>query len=173
MGSWEEQVRQFMLEEKEDDNELFFVLIPALLLGIQEEKRPVHNCSLLGRIKVREILKGHEKWCRFEFHMEPKIFRATTNFLKRENLLRDTRGIAIEKQLGMFMYMLSHNASTDMICKAFQHSGEIIHRKISEVFDIIPALTHRFVRLPSDNHTHPKIATDPRFMPFFQVRHTN
>jgi hypothetical protein len=43
MGSWEEQVRQFMLEEEEDDNELFFVLIPALLSGIQEEKRQVHN----------------------------------------------------------------------------------------------------------------------------------
>jgi hypothetical protein len=173
MGSWEEQVRQLMLEEEEDDDELFSVLIPALLLDIQEEKRPVHNSSLPGCIKVREILEGHEKWCRFEFCMEPEIFRATTKFLRRENLLRDTRGVAIEEQLGMFMYMLSHNASTDMICKAFQHSGETVHRKISEVFDIIPALTHRFVRLPSDNHTHLKIATDPRFMPFFQVRHTN
>jgi hypothetical protein len=105
--------------------------------------------------------------------MEPEIFRATTNFLRWENLLCDTRGVAIEEQLGMFMYILSHNASTDMICKAFQHSGETIHRKISEVFDIIPALTHRFVRLPSDNHTHPKIAAGPHFMPFFQVRHTN
>jgi hypothetical protein len=143
-----------MLEEEEDHDELFFVLIPALLLGIQEEKRPVHNSSLPDHIKVREILKGHEKWCRFEFRMEPEIFRVTPNFLRQENLLRDTRGVAIEEQLGMFMYMLSHNASTDMICKAFQHSGEIVHRKISEVIDIIPALTHRFVRLPRYNHTH-------------------
>ncbi|KAL6838216.1 hypothetical protein ACP4OV_031964 [Aristida adscensionis] len=168
MGSWEEKVTQFMLEEEEDDDELFFVLIPALLSGIQEEKRLVRNSSLPGRIKVREILEGHEKWCRFEFRMEPEIFRATANFLRRENLLRDTRGVAVEEQLGMFMYMLSHNGSTDMICKAFQHSGETVHRKITEVFDIIPALTHRFVRLPSSNHTHAKIATDPRFMPFFQ-----
>jgi hypothetical protein len=173
MGSWEEQVRQFILEEEEDDNELFFVLIPALFSGIQEEKRPVHNSSLPGRIKVREILEGHEKWCRFEFRMEPEIFKATTNFLRRENLLHDTRGVAIEERLGMFMYMLSHNASTDMICKTFQHSGETVHRKISKVFDIIPVLTHRFVRLPSDNHTHPNIAIYPYFMPFFQVRHTN
>ncbi|KAL6843069.1 hypothetical protein ACP4OV_027143 [Aristida adscensionis] len=168
MSSWEEKVTQFMLEEEEDDDELFFVLIPALLSGIQEEKRPVHNSSLPGRIKVREILEGHEKWCRFEFRMEPEIFRATANFLRRENLLRDTRGVAVEEQLGMFMYMFSHNGSTDMICKAFQHSAETVHRKITEVFDIIPALTHRFVRLPSSNHTHAKIATAPRFMPFFQ-----
>ncbi|KAL6851859.1 hypothetical protein ACP4OV_020044 [Aristida adscensionis] len=168
MGSWEEKVTQFMLEEEEDDDELFFVLIPALLSGIQEEKRLVHNSFLPGRIKVKEILEGHEKWCRFEFRIEPEIFRATSNFLRRENLLRDTRGVAVEEQLGMFMYMLSHNGSTEMICKAFQHSGETVHRKITEVFDIIPALTLRFVRLPSSNHTHAKIATDPRFMPFFQ-----
>jgi hypothetical protein len=61
MGSWEEQVRQFMLEEEEDNDELFFVLIPALLSDIQEEKTPVHNSSLPDRIKVREILEGHEK----------------------------------------------------------------------------------------------------------------
>jgi hypothetical protein len=115
----------------------FFVLVPALLSGIQEEKRPIHNSSLPGHIKVREILEGHEKWCRFEFHMEPEIFRATTNFLRRENLLCDTRGVVIEEQLSMFMYMLSHNASTDMICKAFQHNGEIIHRKISEIFILL------------------------------------
>jgi hypothetical protein len=35
--------------------------------------------------------------------MEPEIFRATINFLRQENLLHDTRGVAIEEQLGMFM----------------------------------------------------------------------
>jgi hypothetical protein len=69
----------------------------------------------------------------------------------------------------MFMYMISHNASNQMLQKAFQHSGETIHRKIYEVFDIVPALTHRFVKLPSSSQTHTKIATDYRFMPFFQV----
>jgi len=48
----------------------------------------------------------------------------------------------------MFMFMLYHNASTERLKKEFQHSGETIHRKIMEVFDIIPALTHRFVKLP-------------------------
>ncbi|RLN29183.1 uncharacterized protein C2845_PM05G30760 [Panicum miliaceum] len=68
----------------------------------------------------------------------------------------------------MFMFMLSHNASTERLKKKFQHSGETIHRKITEVFDIIPALTHRFVKLPNVNQTHVKIASDPRYMSFFQ-----
>jgi hypothetical protein len=68
----------------------------------------------------------------------------------------------------MFMYMISHNASNQMLQKAFQHSGETIHRKISEVFDIVPTLTQCFVKLPGSIQTHTKIATDSRFMPFFR-----
>ncbi|CAM0147495.1 unnamed protein product [Urochloa decumbens] len=149
MGSWEEQVRKFLQEEEEEDDELFFVLVPAIVPFLAEEKVAVHTSSLPGALKVKEILEGHPSWCKVEFRMEPEIFRATSNFLRRENLLRDTRCVAAEEQLGMFMYMLSHNASNQKLQKAFQHSGETIHRKITEVFDIIPALTHRFVKLPS------------------------
>jgi hypothetical protein len=47
----------------------------------------------------------------------------------------------------MFMFMLAYNASTGRLKKEFQHSGETVHRKITEVFDIIPTLTQRFVKL--------------------------
>ncbi|WVZ52286.1 hypothetical protein U9M48_003362, partial [Paspalum notatum var. saurae] len=127
-----------------------------------EEKEPIHTSSLTGAKKVREILEGHESWCKSEFRMEPAIFKATTNFLRRENLLRDTRGVTIEEQLGMFMYMISHNASNQMLQKAFQQSGETIYRKISEVFDIVPTPTQRFVKLPRFVQTHTKIAIDSR-----------
>jgi hypothetical protein len=66
----------------------------------------------------------------------------------------------------MFMYMISHNATNQMLQKTFQHSGETIHRKIFEVFDIISTLTQHFVKFPSSVQTHTKIATDSRFMPF-------
>ena len=69
----------------------------------------------------------------------------------------------------MFTFMLSHNSSTERLKKKFQHSGETIHQKIMEVFDIIPALTHRFVKLPNVNQTHVKIASGPQYMPFFWV----
>jgi hypothetical protein len=82
--------------------------------------------------------------------------------------LHDTRGVKVEEQLGMFMFMLAYNASTDRLKKEFQHGGETIHRKITGVFDIIPTLTQRFVKLPNVDHTHVNIALDPRFMPFFQ-----
>ena len=169
MDSWEDQVRRFMLDEEEEDDELFLVMVPALQLCMYDEKMPEHTSSLSGAQRVKEILEGHERWCKVEFRMKSHIFRAVAHFLRVENLLCDTRGAKIEEQLGMFMFMLSHNASTERLKKKFQHSGETIHRKITEVFDIIPALTHRFVKLPNVNQIHVKIASDPRYMPFFQV----
>ena len=169
MDSWEEEVRRFMLEEEEEDDELFFVLVPALQLGMYDEKEPKHTSVLTGPKYVKEVLEGHERWCKVDFRMESEIFRAIVHFLRVESLLCDTRGVMIEEQFAMFMFMLSHNASTERLKKRFQHSGETIHRKITEFFDIIPALTQKFLKLPDVYQTHVKIASDPRYMPFFQV----
>ncbi|TVU35559.1 hypothetical protein EJB05_17455, partial [Eragrostis curvula] len=163
-----EKIRKFMQMEEETDDEFIFVIVPAILEMLNDEKRPVHTSEYTGAKKMREILEGHEKWCLSEFRMEPQIFKAISNYLRREGLLRDTRGVAVEEQLGMFMFMISHNASNDRLQKAFQHSGETIHRHIRAVFDIIPTLTYRFLKLPTSNETHPKIASDPRFWPFFK-----
>ena len=171
MGSRKEKIRKFIQMEEEDDDELFLVIVPAILECLNEEKRPKHTSEYTGAKKVKEILEGHENWCKSEFRMETRIFKETCNYLRREGLLRDTRGVTVEEQLGMFMYMISHNASNDRLKKAFQHSGETVHRHIRAVFNIIPTLTYRFVKLPTSNQTHPKIATDPRFWPFFRVRH--
>jgi hypothetical protein len=51
MGSWEEQVRQFLLDEEEDDDELFFVILPAIIPYLSEEKEPIHTSSLTGAKK--------------------------------------------------------------------------------------------------------------------------
>jgi hypothetical protein len=117
--------------------------------------------------KIREMLDGHEIWCKSEFRMEPEIFRAITSYLRREVLLQDTSNMSIEEHLGIFMYMISQNASNAILQKEFQHIGETIHRKISEFFGIIPTLTQRFVKLPSVNQPHVKITSNPRIWPYF------
>ena len=134
-----------------------------------DDKEPERTSIFTGPKYVKEVLEGYERWCKVDFRMESEIFRAIVHFLRVENLLRDTRGVMIEEQFAMFMFMLSHNASIERLKKRFQHSGETIHRKITEFFDIIPALTHKFLKLPDVYQTHVKIASDPRYMPFFQV----
>ena len=55
MDFWEEEVRRFMLEEEEEDDELFFVLVPALQLGMHDEKEPEHTSVLTGPKYVKEV----------------------------------------------------------------------------------------------------------------------
>jgi hypothetical protein len=86
-----EKIRKFMQLQQKEDDELFFVIVPAILQCLNDEKRPVHTSEYTGAKKMKEILEGHESWCKSEFRMEPEIFRATCNHLRREGLLRDTR----------------------------------------------------------------------------------
>ena len=67
--------------KEEDDDELFLVIIPAILECLNEEKRPEHTSEYTGVKKVKEILEGHENWCKSEFRMETRIFKETFNYL--------------------------------------------------------------------------------------------
>ena len=73
------------MQEQEEDDELFFLLVPALYACLYEEKHPVHTSSLSGASKVKEILEGHESWSRVEFQMEPEIFKSIVDILKERN----------------------------------------------------------------------------------------
>jgi len=73
-----------MLDEEEEGDELYLVMVPALQLCMYDE----HTSSLSGAQKVIENLEGHERWCKVEFRMESHIFRAVAHLLREENLLR-------------------------------------------------------------------------------------
>jgi hypothetical protein len=97
MGSRIEWIRKHLKqEEDEEDDELFFVLVPAIYASLYFEKRPVHTSCRSGAQKNREMLDGHESWCKSEFRMEPEIFRVVASYLRREGLLQDTSNMSIE-----------------------------------------------------------------------------
>ena len=169
MGSRRElEIRR---RRKEDDDELTLFLLPSLCLfsssSRRREKRPRHTSSRTEKVLMQETLNGHEKDCCVAFRMKPHVFQAIANYLRTENLLRDTRGARVEEQLGMFIFMLSHNASYEDIQYEFKHNGETIHRHITTIFDIIPALTYRFLKPTVASEPHWKISTDPYFFPYF------
>jgi hypothetical protein len=60
MGSRKDKIRKFIQMEDEDDNELFFVIVLAILEFLNEEKRPEHTFEYIDAKKVKEILEGHE-----------------------------------------------------------------------------------------------------------------
>jgi len=164
-------VDNLVRRRSEDEDEMMLFILPAVYLLSSNggrKKRPMHTSRLSGKEKLKEILEGHPKNCCVAFRMEPIVFREIADFLKREHLLRDTRGVRVDERLGFFLFMLSHNASYEDLQYEFKHSGETIHRHIKAVFNIIPVLTYRFVKPAIGTGPHWKISTDPRFFPYFE-----
>ena len=90
------------------------------------------------------------------------------SYLREEGLILDSR-IKVEEKLAFFLYMLSHNASYEKMQLEFKHSGWSFSKYVRKFFDIIPTLTTRIVKPRNLYETHPRIATDRRFFPYFQV----
>jgi hypothetical protein len=61
------KIRKFRLQEEQDDDELFLVLLAAIYSSLYEEKHLVHTSSLPSSKLVKEILEGHEIWSRVKF----------------------------------------------------------------------------------------------------------
>uniref|UniRef100_A0A0E0MF80 DUF8040 domain-containing protein n=1 Tax=Oryza punctata TaxID=4537 RepID=A0A0E0MF80_ORYPU len=142
--------------EEEDDDMMLF-LFPALSLmgsnrgGIKQQR---HSHEESGEKVVRRLLQGHVKNSLVAFRMEPWIFNYLADYLRRNELVLDTR-IKIEEKLGFFLWMLSHNSSYEDLQVQFHHSNDTFHRHLKHFFKhVLPGLTHNidptdFVDLPS------------------------
>ncbi|XP_006664359.3 putative nuclease HARBI1 [Oryza brachyantha] len=73
----------------------------------------------------------------------------------------------VEEQLGMFMYMLSRNASFGALTDRFQHSPKTVHRHLTSCFSAMRSLTYDIIKPPS-TQCHWKISSNPKFWPYFE-----
>jgi hypothetical protein len=158
-------------KRKKEDEEFMFIILPALHFHLtwQKQRQIRHLSFVYGKEHVRKLLGGHLKDCLVAFRMEPDIFTWLASYLRDEGLILDSR-IKVEEKLAFFLYMLSHNASYEQMHLEFEHSGWSFSKYVRKFFDIIPTLTTRIVKPLNLYETHPKIATDRRFFPYFQVQ---
>jgi hypothetical protein len=158
-------------KRKKEDEEFMFIILPALHFHLtwQKQGQIRHLSFVYGKEHVRKLLGGHLKDCLVTFRMEPYIFTWLASYLRDEGLILDSI-IKVEEKLAFFLYMLSHNASYEQMQLEFKHSGWSFSKYVREFFDIIPTLTTRMVKPLNLYETHPKIATDRRFFPYFQVQ---
>jgi hypothetical protein len=74
--------------DEEDDDMMLFFLPTLSLLGssssVVREKIQRHTSKLSGKERVRELLEGHVKNYRVDFRMEPGIFMALVDYLRKE-----------------------------------------------------------------------------------------
>ena len=156
---------------EEDDDDMMLFILPALSLlesnrGGQKKQR--HSPEESGEEEVRQLLQGHVKNYLVAFRMEPWIFSYLADYLHRNKLVPDTR-IKVEEKLGFFLYMLNHNSSYEDLQIKIHHSNDTFHRHINHFFrNVLPGLAREFLKPPNPNQVHPKIATNPRYYPFFR-----
>jgi len=172
-------------EDDDDDDELMLFILPALYLATTEIETPGRNrtskrSAATGIVTTGQAsVFGDAKWiCKLleedrgqgygKLRVEPRILLELSRFLRSNNLLRNTKGVSVEGKIGMFIYMLSRNASFHKLSDRFKNSRETIHRHIKACFDAVIAMTGEFVKPPS-TQTHWKISSDPCFGPYFEV----
>ncbi|XP_040385299.1 uncharacterized protein LOC121055969 [Oryza brachyantha] len=156
------------MELEEEDDEMMLLIFPALYLAsTRPNKIPCHTSKLSGAEYISELLNGHPRRCCNNLRMESHIFQSLSDHLRSKNLLQSTRGVMVEEQLGMFMYMLSRNASFGALTDRFQHSPETVHRHLTSCFSAMRSLTSDIIKPPS-TQCHWKISSNPKFWPYFE-----
>jgi hypothetical protein len=112
----------------QNEDEFIFYVLPTLQEGSSSQasqKQAIPTSSRNGATFMHEILIRHETVCRRRFHMEKDIFEALARRLRESNLLADSRYVSVEEQLGIFLYVVSKNASNRTLQDQFQHSGDL------------------------------------------------
>jgi hypothetical protein len=77
--------------------------------------------------------------------MEPHIFKEIANYLRSNRLVADTQ-ITVEEKLGIFLYMLSINASYEVLAMFFGHNNDTFHHHINHFFQ--KCHSHTFSTFP-------------------------
>lgn len=153
-------------ESEEEDDEMMLLILPALYLASTgyEAKRTRYRS---GAEWICEVLEDDRGQGYVKLRIEPHILREFSQYVRSKHLLRNTRGVSVEEQIGMFVYMLSRNANFDQLSDRFERSRETIHRHIKACFDAIVSLKGDFVKHPGTK-THWEILSDPHFGPYFE-----
>ncbi|KAM0912937.1 hypothetical protein ACQ4PT_012489 [Festuca glaucescens] len=159
------------LSESEEEDDEMMLLPPShetslylASIGHETESTPRRSdAEWICQVLEDDRGQGYEK-----LRIEPHILRDFSRYVRSKHLLRNTRGVSVEEQIGMFIYMLSRNANFEKLSARFERSRETIHRHIKACFDAIISVKGDFVKHPPSTETHWKISSDPHYGPYFE-----
>ncbi|XP_024019014.1 uncharacterized protein LOC112090909 [Morus notabilis] len=110
----------------------------------------MHNSALRGIDKVNELLANSNENAMFnKVRMGPRDFMILCEMLTDKGLLRPSYNMSVPEQLFVFLTIISQSQSNREAQDAWQHSGETISRRFTEVLDAICELEEEFIKPPN------------------------
>jgi hypothetical protein len=95
------------------------------LLNLNDRKK--YDSDRTGLMWVQELLSGHPEIFHDMMRMDKKPFLLLCKFLEQRGLLKITRkGVMVEEQVSVFLFMVGQPASMRLAAEQFQHSRESI-----------------------------------------------
>ncbi|KAL5704132.1 hypothetical protein ACHQM5_022604 [Ranunculus cassubicifolius] len=133
----------------------------------QISKQPRQTSTRSGSDFLNEVLNDDDSRFREMFRMDKHVFKKLCDILRQRDLLRDTAGVKIEKQVAIFLNIVGHNERTRVIQERYQHSGETISRHFNNTLKALKSLAREFLQ-PPEATTPSTILQNSRFYPYFQ-----
>ena len=109
----------------------------------------MHNTILLGWLEVEEYLRGHPKRMFNKVRMTQQVFTVLCMLLKQRGLLTDSRGLAVEEQLFMFLTIISQSENSRAAQNEFEHSGKTVFRHFTAVLVALCHLQRGLITSPN------------------------
>ncbi|KAG5517408.1 hypothetical protein RHGRI_037968 [Rhododendron griersonianum] len=134
--------------------------------SLTKQPRCSRNESPCGTRFMVEVLNGDDDGCREMFRMDKHVFHKLCGTLRQKGMLRDTPGVMIEEQLGIFLNIVGHNERNRVIQERFEHSGETISRHFNNVLKAVKSLSRKYYLVDSGYSN-----TEGFIAPFEGIRH--
>jgi hypothetical protein len=162
-------------EESDDDSAEFWnlILYGAKVAGkhvdLYLNKNPPRIAEQSGMGWLQYILRTPGE-CHSQLHMSTEIFMDLHNLLVSRYGLQPSMHMNTYEALAIFLFICSGNESNRKCQNRFNHSGETISRKFTEILKSLMEMAKYFL-VPKDANfrtVHKKIADDRRAFPHFK-----
>ncbi|KAL4556017.1 hypothetical protein LXL04_038652 [Taraxacum kok-saghyz] len=163
---------QYRTEDDINFLKLCGLAVRGIVIGrnLRKTRNLIHTSDATGHKLVTNILNGNGKRCYQMFRLHVPVYRQLCKDLVTKYGLTQTRNIAIEESLAIFLVCLAHGCTNRFMQEIFNHSGETISRHFHKVLKAVLKMSADIIK-PNDNYNHnvpDYILNNPRYYPYFK-----
>ncbi|KAF6137393.1 hypothetical protein GIB67_036430 [Kingdonia uniflora] len=78
-------------------------------------KEPCRNSKLTDKEYIAELVDGNPVWMYKNLRMDKLLKKKLCGILTIEGSLRDTRGVSVDEQVGLFLYTIGHDECSRIV----------------------------------------------------------